>query len=36
LAAPGNKLDIDTDDGSRTGTTASLPFIDPQKKVPAA
>ena len=29
-------LDIETDDGSRTGTTAALPFIDAQKKVPAA
>jgi aminomethyltransferase len=36
LAEPGNRLDIDADDGERTGTTASIPFIDPQKKVPAA
>ena len=36
LAAPGTRLDVETDDGTRTGTTASLPFIDPQKKVPAA
>jgi aminomethyltransferase len=36
LAEPGNRLDIDADDGSRTGTTAAIPFIDPQKKVPAA
>ena len=35
-AAPGTRLDVDTDDGTRTGMTASLPFIDPQKKVPAA
>jgi glycine cleavage system aminomethyltransferase T len=36
LAEPGNRLDIDADDGSRTGTTASVPFIDPKKKVPSA
>jgi aminomethyltransferase len=36
LAEPGNRLDVETDDGSRTGTTAAIPFIDPQKKVPAA
>jgi aminomethyltransferase len=35
-AAPGTRLDIDADDGGRMGATASLPFIDPQKKVPAA
>ena len=35
-AAPGTRLDVETDDGTRTGTTAALPFIDPQKKVPAA
>jgi aminomethyltransferase len=36
LAAPGNHLDVDADGSERTGTTAALPFIDPQKKVPAA
>ena len=36
LADPGTRLDIETDDGHRTGVTATLPFIDPQKKVPAA
>jgi hypothetical protein len=36
LAAPGTRLDVDTDDGVRVGTTVTLPFIDPQKKVPAA
>ena len=36
LADPGNRLDIDADNGPRTGTTAAIPFIDPQKKVPAA
>ena len=36
LAARGTRLDVETDNGTRTGTTASLPFIDPQKKVPAA
>ena len=36
LAEPGTRLDIETDDGTRVGTTATLPFIDPNKKVPAA
>ena len=36
LAAPGTRLEIETDDGTREGVTAELPFIDPQKKVPAA
>jgi glycine cleavage system aminomethyltransferase T len=36
LAAPGNRLDVEADDGERTGTTAAVPFIDPQKKVPTA
>ena len=36
LAEPGTRLDVETDDGEREGTTAALPFIDPQKKVPAA
>ena len=36
LAEPGTRLDVETDDGDRAGTTAALPFIDPQKKVPAA
>jgi glycine cleavage system aminomethyltransferase T len=36
LAAPGNRLDIVNEDGVElVGTTASLPFVDPQKKVPA-
>jgi aminomethyltransferase len=36
LAAPGTSLDIEADDGSRTGVTAAVPFIDPNKKVPAS
>jgi aminomethyltransferase len=36
LATPGNRLDIVTEEGVElVGTTASLPFVDPQKKVPA-
>ena len=35
-AQPGTRLEVDADDGGRIGTTAALPFIDPQKKVPAA
>src|SRR5215210_7569956 len=36
LATPGSALEIHTDDGMRTGTTAAIPFVDPGKKVPAA
>jgi aminomethyltransferase len=36
LAAPGTSLELDTDQGDRVGTTAAIPFIDPNKKVPAA
>ena len=36
LAEPGNRLEVHADDGERTGVTAAIPFIDPQKKVPAA
>jgi aminomethyltransferase len=35
LAEPGNRLDVEADDGMLIGRTASIPFIDPQKKVPA-
>ena len=35
LATPGTRLEVEADDGSRSGTTATIPFIDPQKKVPA-
>jgi hypothetical protein len=36
LAEPGNRLDVQAGDDERNGTTAGIPFIDPQKKVPAA
>ena len=36
LAEPGNRLEVHADDGERTGVTATIPFIDPKKKVPAA
>jgi glycine cleavage system aminomethyltransferase T len=35
LAAPGARLEVETDDGARIGVTAVLPFVDPQKQVPA-
>ncbi|HEX6286530.1 MAG TPA: glycine cleavage T C-terminal barrel domain-containing protein [Acidimicrobiia bacterium] len=36
LAEPGTTLDVVTEDGDElTATVASLPFVDPQKKVPA-
>jgi glycine cleavage system aminomethyltransferase T len=36
LAGPGTTLELDTDVGDRRGTTAVIPFIDPNKRVPAA
>jgi len=37
LAEPGNALELELPDGSwRAATTASLPFIDPKKRKPAA
>jgi glycine cleavage system aminomethyltransferase T len=36
LAGPGNRLDIDAEDGATyVGTTASIPFVDPKKEKPA-
>ncbi len=36
LAEPGNRLDIETEDGERlTGATAAIPFVDPRKEKPA-
>ena len=36
LAGPGTPLEVESDDGVRDGETASIPFVDPQKRVPAA
>jgi glycine cleavage system aminomethyltransferase T len=36
LAEPGNRLDVESQHGSLVGTTASIPFVDPRKQVPAA
>ena len=36
LAGPGTHLDVQADDGPRAGVTATVPFIDPNKKVPAS
>ena len=36
LAAPGTALRIETPDGTAAGRTASLPFLDPAKKVPVS
>ena len=37
LAEPGNRLDIETEDGAHlTGVTAAIPFVDPRKERPAA
>ena len=36
LAEPGNRLDIETEDGEHlVGTTAGIPFVDPRKERPA-
>jgi aminomethyltransferase len=36
LAEPGNALEIESERGPLTGTTAAIPFVDPRKAVPAA
>ena len=35
LAEPGNTLDVESEHGPLTGTTAAIPFVDPKKEVPA-
>ena len=36
LAEPGNRLDVETEDGEHLlGTTAGIPFVDPRKEKPA-
>ena len=35
LADPGNTLDVESENGPLTGVTASIPFVDPKKEVPA-
>ncbi len=36
LAEPGNRLDVETEDGAHlTGSTAMIPFVDPRKEKPA-
>jgi glycine cleavage system aminomethyltransferase T len=36
LAEPGNRLDVETEDGVHlTGVTAAIPFVDPRKERPA-
>jgi aminomethyltransferase len=36
LSEPGNRLDIETEDGAHlVGTTAAIPFVDPRKEKPA-
>jgi glycine cleavage system aminomethyltransferase T len=35
LAGPGTRLDVESEDGPLTGTTAAIPFVDPLKEVPA-
>ncbi len=36
LAEPGNELDVESEHGPLKGRTAALPFVDPEKAVPAA
>jgi glycine cleavage system aminomethyltransferase T len=36
LAEPGNRLDVETEDGEHlVATTAAIPFVDPRKEQPA-
>jgi hypothetical protein len=36
LASPGSRVDVITEDGEELGAVAAtIPFVDPQKKVPA-
>jgi len=35
LAEPGNRLDVESEHGPLTVTTARIPFLDPRKEVPA-
>jgi aminomethyltransferase len=35
LSEPGATLDVESETGSLTGTTAAIPFVDPKKEVPA-
>jgi len=36
LAAPANALEVESEQGPITVTTAAIPFVDPRKEVPAA
>jgi glycine cleavage system aminomethyltransferase T len=36
LAAPGTRVEVESDDGTRAGATAAVPFVDAKKRVPAA
>jgi aminomethyltransferase len=35
LAAPGTRLDVESEHGHLVGTTAAIPFLDPRKEEPA-
>jgi aminomethyltransferase len=35
LAEPGNRIEVDSEHGPMTGTTAAIPFVDPRKERPA-
>jgi glycine cleavage system aminomethyltransferase T len=35
LAEPGNRIEVESEHGSMTGRTASIPFVDPRKERPA-
>jgi aminomethyltransferase len=36
LAEPGSSIDVESEHGQLTATTAAIPFVDPRKEVPAA
>ena len=35
LSAPGTRIDVESEWGTMTGTTAAIPFVDPRKERPA-
>jgi hypothetical protein len=36
LAEPGNRLEVESEQGPLEAITAAIPFIDPRKEIPAA
>jgi aminomethyltransferase len=36
LATPGNRVGIDSEWGQRTATVTTMPFVDPEKRIPVS